>query len=331
MTPRPADAEGMNQLVPEFGSEAADRLVYERWVELTNQSKHGSRWQGLRSFEDDPLGLFDLRKSFFPVRDNGVNAEATIAAFVDNLTTRESFNAFSRAVGEVLQRDDVRAHRENGGTIVIDDIFHNSYAGEALGTGAAVQAEPEIAPDQTAVLSRGVGLYIAHGLKVVDDGLLQVSNILQTFPDSPSGMDPVFDPYRRPSNKLALREYLRLLQAGGQVIWLAASASEAMPDQATGKLVVGRVSSGSAALLRRGNVKTIPAAIDCNPFQSDGGTVAQEMTFAFGEAQSLDSEEAVHAMTERGVALINEIKKADTPDVVYETPDAYELRMGKAA
>ena len=336
-------SDGVEQFAPPFGSEEANLFVYNRWVELT-QAKHRSRWENIRSFEDDEFGFFDLNKPFFRIRDNGAFMEDAVVELAGSFIIPESFDSLSEGVSNLLQREDVRRHRENDGTIAFVDIFHKSYAGIALATAAAARVDLEIARNQTIFISRQVPLYEIFGKKIVDDGVLRVSNVMQTFPDSVSGKDQAFSPYRAHANLLVMRQYVSLLGQPQQILWLAPSGTEAMYSPKTSILTAGRVSPASAKLLYgfnkldkagqprhgRDRVMTIPVSLDCNPFGTDGLPVARDITFAFGEGEILRTEEAVHNMMKKGVALTNCIKKADTPEVAYEDADAYVDRLSLA-
>ena len=320
-----------------FGTVEDDFLAYSGLAELMRAGKHGERWH-VRDFDDDRYGLLHIDKAYMGVVANGMRRMEPVDSFGSLLISAKSRDELDVSLRAIFSSADVSEHRKKGGMVIFVPVPHTTNADLPVSAGVAGQ-NLEIALNQTVLMHRQVPLgefrYTEEGqqkkLKIVDDGILLYSGILQTFPDSASGRDDRFATFRDVANRFAMEEFIHLKNKGSQVVWDAVSASE-LADDGT----VGRASQGSAKLLYKYNkleratgtynnqVMTIPYVIDINPFTPEGAT---DVPFEFMKPVFLHSEEEVHAMMEDAVKLANRIRRPTTPNLHYETSEEHATRL----
>ena len=318
-----------------------DFRVYRRLAELMSQGKHGERW-GIRKFSEDsaealaldPFGALRIDRPFLLIRKGGAERAVATKIFQDILIKPSTLRNLTAAIGEILLKGPVREHLDGGGSVVFAVGPHKSYADIPISGMASAALGEQIAQNQTEFTHRQVALQEFMGVKVIDDGILRTANILQTFPDSKSGKDDAFAEIRDHANMMAMKEYTRLVRAGGHIFWVNEGGSESRLDAASGFQVAARASKGSAALLhhynKRGSdrILTIPYVMDCDPFKPGGGFDPHEVPFQFLEPRFLHSDEEVHGMMEEIIGVHNQIKRPETPLARYETETEQNERLG---
>ena len=324
-----------------FGNAEIDFRVYQRLAEMMSQGKHGERWH-IRKFSTisgeieqlDPWGALRIDKPFLPIRNKGAGLAAAASLFGPILIKPESLKNLTDAIGNIILNGSAKEHLADGGAVVFAVGPHKSYADIPVSGMAAALLGPEIACNQTEFIHRQVSLQELAGFKIVDDGILNSANVLQTFPDSKSGKDDAFAEIRDHANMLAMKEYTRLVRQGGQLFWINEGGSETRLDPTTGVQIAARASRGSAALLHHYNkreanrVLTIPYAMDCDPFKPGGGFAPHEVPFHFLNPRFLQSDEEVHEMMEEIIATYNQIKRPEIPVARYETAEEMIERLG---
>lgn len=338
--PLPAEA------CPEFGTIESDRLIFDALRDLRDNSQHKERWGEAREFEDDESGLLRAKTAFAPVIDEGKRHQEAVDTWLPVLISEHSFIELQRAIGTLYARSDVGAHLQQGGTLVFVLAPHLTYADIPVAKGAASLVSPEIPKKQTSFIHRQVALHElreqdAEGVtvkhKVVDDGLLLIGSVMQTLPDSQSGRDDRFAPYRDDMGALVRKELENLIERGDQIIWLADSGTEAKFDPTTDAYVVGRVTRKNAPLLYLYNargadkVMAVPLTMDIDPFGDNGDIIARDVPFELGEPRILHSRDEVHAMKLEQIDVMNRIKRPELPLFRYETADELEARIGRKA
>jgi len=326
----------------QFGDHGVDFRVYRRLAEMMSQGKHGKRWQ-IRPFSADPeearkldpFGVLRIDRPFLPIRAQGGELARANELFGSFLISPESFRELTVAIGEILFDSPVKEHLASGGSVVFAVGPHKSYADIPVSAMAAAQLDISIARIQTEFTHRQVALQELGGFKVIDDGILRTANVLQTFPDSKSGHDDAFADIRDQANRLAVKEYTRLVRQGGQIFWLNEGGSESQPDSLTGQQIAARASKGSAGLLHHYNkrgadrVMTVPYAMDCDPFKPGGGFAPHDVPFRFLRPRFLHGDEEVHAMMEEILVAYNAIKRDQIPPARYETEAEQIQRLGR--
>lgn len=334
---------------PEQQRHSADYEVYLALRRLAEESKHGERFD-IRDFTDDKDGVLRLDRAFLPIHNDGAEIGLAVDTFAPMLALPENFKALSSSISEVLLSPRVAEHRDNGGSVAFVPAPHLTYADLPVAAGAAAMLGREVARNQTVFIHRQVGLYEVNGVevkiddathvfdhvKIVDDGIMRLSNVIQTFPESQSGMNDAFLPYRDTANKMALRKYLKLIQAGGHIFWLAVNGTEAKPDDDHQELLVQRPPEGGASLLyipnrREKRLMTIPFAIECNPFKKGGGFEPHNIPYKFGEPQIINNAEEVQVVMENLIVDCNDIKRPDTYPIRYESEEEFRARTAALA